>query len=317
MKRLDLGLDEFLENNEEVVEEATEEKSFDYNTDDFVLATVTPFSMNKNKAVDITFMNFYFLAQSITNKTYILRTSYLIENELEDALMEDIPFNVDNNFSSFRICADIVNNNFPQFITDFKFNINEISNNEGETQYRFSITARELNNGVPGTVVTFELNSDIFCSLKYIDNYIFEGEVNNYELSKASISARIVDNLSEIIMIDNIDRIVAIAPMKNTTTYAIEFVVTSKDEKYTILSTFNFGTKFPRKKFKGMTIDKINNTFLSDSDQYLQIFSEFCHFENTDKEYLIIKGKNKDNINKIFFMDSTNRLELETIIGEY
>ena len=286
MKRLDLGLDEFLENNEEVVEEATEEKSFDYNTDDFVLATVTPFSMNKNKAVDITFMNFYFLAQSITNKTYILRTSYLIENELEDALMEDIPFNVDNNFSSFRICADIVNNNFPQFITDFKFNINEISNNEGETQYTFSITARELNNGVPGTVVTFELNSDIFCSLKYIDNYIFEGEVNNYELSKASISARIVDNLSEIIMIDNIDRIVAIAPM-------------------------------PRKKFKGMTIDKINNTFLSDSDQYLQIFSEFCHFENTDKEYLIIKGKNKDNINKIFFMDSTNRLELETIIGEY
>jgi abortive infection bacteriophage resistance protein len=66
-----------------------------------------------------------------------------------------------------------------------------------------------------------------------------------------------------------------------------------------------------------MTIDKINSVYLNESDQYLQVFSEFCRFDNIDKEYLIIKGKNKDNIDKLFIIDATSRIELESMIGEY
>ena len=118
-------------------------------------------------------------------------------------------------------------------------------------------------------------------------------------------------------MVEKIDSITAVVQIKKSTTYAIEFIVVNGENKYTILSTFDLGKKFNRKKSKGITIDKLNNTFLKDSDQYLQIFSEFCKFNNINKEYLIIKAKNKDNINNIFMIDEDIKTEFEKMIFEY
>lgn len=302
-----------------VEEDTSSDNNEEYNPDDYILATVTPFSMNTitlPSYPDQPIANLFFIAQTKSSKNIILYTSYLIENELELEELSNIPFYVDSNFASFRICADIVENAFPAYITDFNFSY-FVENINGKDNHKFSFRAKRMDGSKLQEVAVFTMTSDIYCGIKYIDNYIFDTDINNYELSKASITAREIENPSEVITVDKIDRIVAMAQLKNTLTCAIEFVVTSKDNKYTLLSTFNFGKKFHKKKFKGMTVDKINSVYLNESDQYLQIFSEFCRFENIDKEYLVIKAKNKDGIDKIFLIDGTIRIEFETMIGEY
>lgn len=300
------------ENGEEMTVDETEEVEI---TDDFIISTITPFSMNTvlhPTLPENSISSMFYLAQSKSGETYIFYTSYLVDN-MEKDLISMLPFHYDSNFASFRISSDIIINSLPAFITDFDFRDDPENNN-----YRYSILANHVidGNNNEGTY-RFFMTSDVFCSLKYIDNYIIEGDVNNYELSMATISAREKEQPSEVVVVDKIDRIVAMAQMKDSDTCAIEFIVNSGDDRYTLLSTFNLGKKFNKKKFKGMTVDKINSVFLSESDQYLQIFSEFCRFNNIDKEYLIIKSRNKDGINKIFFIDGTIRMEFECMIGEY
>lgn len=284
--------------------------------DDNIIVTATPFSMNtlldNTSSSPKIISSLFFIIQTKARNTYILYTSYLLEDEMEQEILNNSPFHVENNFSNFRICSDIIIKTLPVYITDFIFNDTEENGN-----YRYSIQAKEVINKELQKPIRFYMTSDIFCSLKYIDNYIFEEDINNYELSMASISARELDIPSEVVTVDKVDRIIAMVPMKHTTTCGIEFVVVSGENKYTLLCTFNLGKKFGRKKFKGMNIDKINDIFLKESDQYLQLFSEFCRFDNIDKDYLIIKGKNKDGINKLFMLDGTVRVELEGMITDY
>ena len=282
-------------------------------SDDNIIVTATPFSMNTLSGdSDKKILLMFFIIETKARNTYMLYTSYLLEDEMEEELIKVNPFNVENNFSSFRVCSDIIINSHPVYITNFIFN-----DNPENGIYRYSIEAKEVIDKELQDPTTFYMSSDVFCSIKYIDNYIFEGDINDYELSIASISGRELETPSEVVMVDKIDRIIAMVQMKKSTTCAIEFVVLSGENKYTLLGTFNLGMKFSRKKFKGMTIDKLNNIFLNDSDQYLQMFSEFCRFDNVDKDYLIIKGKNKNGINKIFLLDGTIRSEFETLICEY
>jgi hypothetical protein len=299
---------------DKVVEVDTEEPT--ELSDDFVLATITPFSMNDLAYPEDNYMvtSLFFIAQTLSGKNCIIYTTYKLDSEEELAEVQDLPFHVESNFSSFRICADIVNNSFPAFITNFKFRDN---GKDVDQKQRYTIDAKRVSKEGAEENVVFGMSSDIFASVKYIDNYVFEGDINNYELTKASLSGRLTDNISDVIYVDKIDRIIAMGQMKNTSTSAVEYIVVSGDEKYTLLSTFNFGQKFNKKKFKGMTIERINSTFLNEADQYLQIFSEYCRFSNIDKDYLIIKGKNKDGINKFFLLDGTVRMEFESMIGEF
>jgi len=315
MKRLNF-ISTVIENNGSYASSPDDDNYTNSNqiTNDKIIVSATPFSMNSvpynisPKILNVSTL--FFIAQTKSGDTCVLYTSYLSEEEIEDEMIKSSPFHVDNNFSSFRICADIIVDSFPTYITDFIFDYN----NE-EEYYKFSIMCKNIDNSNDPT--RFYMSSDVFCSIKYIDNYLFDGNINNYELSMASISGREMDNLSKVIMVEKIDSIAAVVQIKKSTTYAIEFIVVNGENKYTILSTFDLGKKFNRKKSKGITIDKLNNTFLKDSDQYLQIFSEFCKFNNINKEYLIIKAKNKDNINNIFMIDEDIKTEFEKMIFEY
>ena len=321
-------IDGFSENNNEEGESVstdspesldnTEKGSEEYDENDYIISSATPFSMIvlKNEA-EQDIATLFFIVESLSGKKYILYTSYLAEDEFELEFFDNIPFNVSNNFSSFRLCSNIITSSFPLFITDFEFTYDKKS----DSKYNFSIKAKSVTNeSVSSDIVEFKMVSDVFNCIKYIDNYVLEQDINNYELTKASIFAREKINPSEIIMVDRIDRVIALTQqtkIKKSETYILEFVVVAGEEKYTILSTFNFGVKFNKRKFKGMTAEKISDTFLRESDQYLQIFSEFCRFSNIDKDYLIIRGSNKDSDSKLFFIDSSSKLELETLISEY
>lgn len=280
----------------------------------YIIDSIVPFSMVVNEK---NIVSLFFIAQLSTGENCIIYSNYEIEYEDEYYfIIQDMPFEVEHNFSSFRIASTMVINSYDAYVSDLNFTFDKDKLANKEDNHMFSINAIKVN-GEEKEYVKFSMVSDVFAGLKYIDNYLFDIVVNNYELSTASITAREGELVSDVIAVDKIDRIVAMSQIRNSATCAVEFVVVSGEDKYTILSTFNFGTKFKKRKFKGMTIDKMNSVYLDESDQYLQVFSEFCRFDNIDKEYLIIKGKNKDNINKLFIIDATSRIELESMIGDY
>lgn len=291
----------------------------DFNTESeissYALNNITPFSMRfvDHPAAEGKIASLFFIAQTQEQETFTIYTSYYIENEMEYELAKNYPFYVENNFPTFRICADIINNSYPLFISDFEFTYNK----EEEID-KFSFLAKRVSLDGELETVKFLITSDIFASIKYVDNYIFDGDYTGYELSIASITGRRKEDPSEVVIVDKIDRIIAIAKVsKDMSTCAIEFLAKSGDNTYNLLCTFNFSQNFNRKKFKGMTIKKINDKFLKESDQYLQLFIEYARFTNIDKEYLVIKAKNKDYIDKLFLLDSTIRMELESMIVEY
>lgn len=281
---------------------------------EYIIDSIVPFSMTTQEQDDNTVASLFFIAQLNDGSNCIIYSNYLLEEMEEELFIENaIPFHIENNFSSFRLAANMIITSYDAYVSNFIFNAN-ISNKEDK--HIFSINAVKVS-GEEKSSVIFKMTSDVFAGLKYIDNYIFDSVTNNYELSTAAITAREGKEITDVVIVDKIDRVVAMAPIKDSSTCVIEFVVVSGEDKYTLLSTFDFGVNFKKRKFKGMTIDKINSVYLDESDQYLQMFSEFCRFDNIDKEYLVIKAKNKDNTNKLFFIDATSRIELESMIGDY
>ena len=309
--------EEAIENDEPEEEESKEIK---YNKDDFRISTIVPFSMSVTDYPDDPkqkMASLFYIVRSKSGAIITLYTAYLLENEEEvEQIKHNYPFHVENNFASFRIASNLIINSYYIFATDFNFKYDESIEN-----YKFSIKAiRQDADGMHETV-EFTMISDVFASIKYIDSYAYELTRNDYELSIASLAA--VDdvpntNPSAMRVVNKIDRIVAMAQISNSTTYAIEYILNTDDDKqYTMLSTFNLGEKFNKKKFKGMTVDKLQHTYLLEADQYIQLFADYCRFTNIDKEYLILKGRNKDNNNILFMFDSTIRAELESMIGDY
>lgn len=250
-----------------------------------------------------------YIAQ-IETGTIIIYSSYLLENEVDNAIVSSCPFHTDNNFISFTISSKIINSSLPSYATDFNFEFDK--DNES-----FYFKARRLNSETEQDTIIFNCTSDMFASIKYIDNYIFEGSSSDYMLGLAAISSMDKDEPSKVIIADRVDRVIAMAQIGKSDTCAVEFVIKRNDESYTVLTTFSFENSFSKKKFKGMNIDKLNNNFLKESDQYLQLFTEYARFSNIDKEYLVIKGENKDKDEKLFLLDSTLRIELESMINNF
>ena len=315
MKKIQLDFNEPINMTEEFKENEIDR------SDDYIIDTIVPFSMNildNPNNPDTKIASLFFIAKSKSDYTFSIYTSHLLENDDEVESIKNIyPFHIDNNFSSFRIASNMIINSYKVYSTDFNFEYNK----DAEF-YKFSIKAiRQDSKGLHETV-QFNMISDVFAGLKYIDTYAYDLTLNNYELSIASLSAKdstpdIVP--TEMINANKLDRVVAMAPIgKDSTTYGIEFVaLDDNDNKYTILSTFNLGQKFNKKKYKGMDINKIQNNYLKEEDQYLQLFATYCRFNNIDKEFLIIKAKNKDGKHILLMLDSTVRIELQTLIGEY
>ena len=229
-------------------------------------------------------------------------------------MVENIPFNLVTGFAANKLVSDLLLRYNTNYISNLDFNYEP----DSDELYKFNVRARRVDSAGIQEAVTFKMTSDVFNTINYIDSYMFDMVMNNYELSMASVTGRSGEEPSELIIVDKVDRIVAMAQIKNSSSCGIEFVVVDgNDNKYTLLSTFNLGITFNKKKFKGMTVDRLQNVYMQESDQYLQLFSNFCKFANVDKEYLIVKAKNKDEVSKLFLLDSTVRTEFESMIGEY
>ena len=281
---------------------------------------------NKSRKVVATL---HWLCKSITDKLFVLTTSYLVEDAEEHEILLEIPFAENNKFVGARVSDNMMMSAIPNFITDMEF---MIDGSKVDAKKDLYINAVRITNKGPKYCTRFKVSNELFASLKFADNYIMDLIVNNHDISLASVSAgkldRTEENTTELFVVDRLDSIVAMAPIptkkrfEQPEYFAVAFKGTrylSKDEteSATVMSVFNIDKKFKKSKFKGNTFEKLQDTYMKDFDRYTGSLIFMNRFRDYDKEFMCIKSKNKDGLTKIFMLDSDIREQLEKMINEY
>lgn len=91
--------------------------------------------------------------------------------------------------------------------------------------------------------------------------------------------------------------------------YKVDFTVSSNDQLYDLLCSFEFDTHYKNKKFKKMTVDKMDEKFLNtdNPNTFIELFSDYYKSKKNNMDYLVIKTVNPaTNITKIFFINEDN-----------
>lgn len=308
-----------------------------------VIKTVTPFVINSREKGNEMVATITFLCINGEDELLTINRNYMLSKE-EDELLQSIPFHVGSMFSNAIICEQIILNNLPCYISDFKFEVEDIHNNE---VFLDCVETRK------NTERRFKFNSEVYAALNFVDDYIFKEDIDNdYDLRLAiAIGSKVNENV-EFFLVDNIESIVSMvstdkAPTgfiekiksifvkrEPTTNIGLVFrVARTVDKKYeendatiikqekevvSILTPFDIGVVFDSDKFKGDTIEQLQEKYYGDSDQYVStLIVDEARLHGIDKEYMMIRGKTKDGITRIFLLDSTMRENLIHMIKSY
>lgn len=282
------------------------------NKDDYIIETATPLSLSSNRINNETIVTLIWLCKAKSERIFTLGSSYFTDSEIEDEIIKELPFHNDNIFISSKISSNITMSALPNYICNMEFYTDDIYDCK-----EFKLDAVIVGNSKEK--YTFTVSNELFASFSFIDNYICDCIINNYEVTLAIIAAAKVPEFeTELFVIDKIDSVVSLTPTdKKSSSVGVIFQVSKEKEIATILAPFDVGIRLPRSKFKGNTIKKIEETYLRDSDQYISVFIMNTRIKNLDKEFLIIKAKNKNNKNKLFFLSANVRKQLEDMVKEF
>ena len=301
-----------------------------------VAKTVTPFNIAINEKSKKKIATIYFLCRDEDDKLFIIDRNLILESE-EDALMiESLPFTEDleNDFVSNKILTRSLNAYLPAYIIDMKFYINDgFEKDSNPTLYTYGVNVNTKEN------IKIKMSADIFACMAFVDSYIFDGVDCEYDLALATVAgSKIIDPPAEFFLIDKIESIVSMAnavvnkkkgffdffKKKDLgTTVGIVLKLNrfiSKDEKETVslLTPFDVGVTFDESKYRGKTIEQIQDEYYGDSDQYVATLNiTNIRLYGIDKEYMIIRGKNKDKKVKLFLFDASMKEELNHLINTY
>ena len=293
-------------------------------TKSYTISQFTPMTIMTTKSPDgKDIAALVFLCKdNYTDLTFNLVINYFIENDEQRKAVEKNPIHDNVNYISKRLASNMILSALPCYITDMNFYYNKKADNPNEVFYMFAVPNKEENTR---HVVKFNMSSDIFSALAFIDDYVVSDSHNIHDLQIATVAGyKPLDRVMAVSFIDTIDSIVSLAPAsdKDSTDVAVvfktlEFVDASTKNVYKILTAFDFGKKYPKKKFRGATIHDLEESYGKDIDQYISNYMIECRIRNLDKDYLIIKAKNKDGIAKLFFLDNDIQKKVEELIEMY
>ena len=196
--------------------------------------------------------------------------------------------------------------------------------------------------------VKLRMTTDIASCIMFVDSYIKEMIDNEHDFMLATTAgSKISPNAAKIFVVDKIEGIVEMAgaivvdayegknPFKKLhnklfkkkriydTTVGLVLKVSKfvdKDTKETdfILTPFDVGVNFEQAKFRGKTLDDIQGKYFGDADQYVgTLMITNTHLMGVDKDYMIIRGKNKDGQLRLFLFDQSIQEELRHLIDTY
>lgn len=310
----------FLENINKTSNSKSDKNDIFRSNDDFIIESGSVLNVAKSEVDDKLIASVAWLLKSKSGKLFTLSTNYIIEDVDDELFINNIPFNKES-FAASKITDNMIINELPGFITDMEFSISDLKDPE---EYNFSIEAFDISSKDDSNV-TFYVNIELFSSFKFIDNYITDMVMNNYDMMNAILSAAYIpERKTEFFIVENVSRISSLSLIdKKTSSVAVVFEVDKKlenclSEMVSLLVPFNLNNiKFSKSKFKGSNIKKIQDVYMTESGQYINIFTFTCKFKNIDTEYMCIKAKNKDQVSKLFILNKTNVNQLEEMIKAY
>lgn len=312
---------EQLDENSKVVSiseaRAIKQPTYLVDEDDFIIVAATPLSLSVNKTEKGNIATLAWLCKSKSSKLFTFCTNYLLETDEEIEELEELPFHDKDKFISQLVANDMLMRELPSFVSDMQFSstVDKLKENK-----QFTIQGTSVSKSGIGQIATFTVSNDIFASFVFVDNYIYDNIINNYELTLSISNIAIEkEKVSDIFVISNINSIISMAGIdKKSNSIALTIKVINIDKEInTLLCPFNIGVKFDKKKFKGITTKDLEDSFGSDADQFIHVFIATTRIKNLDKEYLIIKAINKNKESKLFFLDNDIRTQLETMIRDY
>ena len=90
------------------------------------------------------------------------------------------------------------------------------------------------------------------------------------------------------------------------------------EESIQLLAPFDVGVVFDDEKYKGTTLESIQENYLKDADQYVANLTVFeAKLYGVDKTYMIIRGENKNKEVKLFLIDDILKEQINTMINNY
>jgi hypothetical protein len=311
--------------------------------------TVTPLDIttykNKNVGTYFATMNFLCTIESDDTKTYpnklaIICKNYLGKHEEDVETCEVMPFFIDDEFISRKICDHLLFENIPRIITEFDFIADSfIASGESDSvNFKGHLLTEYM---IPDQKddILMDVSLEQFASLAFIDSYIVNGDMNEYDLSLATaVGSKIPDKVSKFFVIDDIVSIVSMCKAEkksknifknifckkeNNTSIGLVFKAmryknANERETVSLLTPFNLEVSLPDKKFKGDTVESLEEKYYGDADQYVStLLVENIRLQGVDKEYMMIRGKNKNMDVYVFLLDASITDKLTKLIEEY
>lgn len=293
------------------------------------IETATPYNLSSAN-------NLYFLCRDNNNNLFVIMKNFN-STEINSNI---IPFAEDTefDFASRKIVCNSLRNYLDCYTVDMQFYVEDnFASDKNPTVYMYGTSNSE--DGLKTTKL--EMSSNVFTCINFVNEYVKDNIECEHDLALATVAGSKITNSAEFFVVDKVE-VVSIVPAimpktkfrkfvdkikgvkEITTNIAMVIKVTrfiDKDLKESdyILTTFNASRVFDEDKFKNKSIEDIQNTYYGDSDQYIStlLTMDTRLLGAIDKNYMIIRGKNKYKNLKIFLFDDTIVEELNRLINEF
>lgn len=309
----------------------------------FDCMTVTPYNIAFTESGDRTIPTLFFLCKDRDGKLFLLAKNYTVNSEDELDRIKSIPFAEDKELDhvSKILMNSILRTGLDVYATNMEFSIDTTCWNKMPNP----IVSLKVLNNKSKTDAIIHMSAETYSVLAFIDSYILEDIESEHDLSLATIvGSRATEGNVDFFLVDKIDSIISMAPAevpvprkglgklidkisprKNVYDTSVGLVLKlnkfiSNDEKevVSLLIPFDIGVEFDIDKFRGKTIEEIQNEYYGDADQYVCTFMiNKSRILGVDKEYLVVRGKNKDKRIRIFLFDASIQEELRHLINNY
>lgn len=307
------------------------------------MKTASPFNLKFNSFPEAEIGTLCFLCRDEDDKLFVLNKNIVILSEDDKINMECLPFaEGEFDFYSRKIACNTVNMYLDSYVSEFKFYVDDkFATSDNPVIYTYAINPRDNSN------VRINMSPDTFSCIAFIDDYAKAGIDNEHDLALACIAgSKVLEDNVEIAVVDSISKIESMAPAvvedepmswfekiknfftrKNIRYHSTSIGMVMKvfryienvKEIYYILTPFDVGVEFDESKFGSTTVKDIQNSYFGDADQFVStlLISNIHIYGAADKDYMVIRGKNKNKKVKLFLFDTSTKKELEKMINEY
>lgn len=306
------------------------------------IKTITPLDITTHEDDEkkLYFATLNLLATTSDDTMIIVSKNYYANDSLDLEFTKLNPLSVEDQFCNRNITDHVLFANLPRILTELEFSVDEdYATNENPI---VSCLGRriDIENPVSAdhTDTKLEFTAEAYSAVAFLDDYIMNGDSNEYNLSMATcVGSKYPD---EPVTFFKTDDITSIATMcraekkdtnpfkklfhreKNTSIGLVINCMRYKPDKsietVSLLTTFDIGKDYPDSKFKGDTIDTIQDKYYGDADQFVSTLTvEDTRLLGVDKQFMMVRAKNKNHKVYVFLLDVSATEKITKLIEAY